>query len=123
MGDSTIFFKMHVESVLIEVLGHHLARLYDAAFLRQVFLAKVLAEAESVRRARQAGESEPRRLTTSSEISGCRRLPTSFMDQSSDLSFGAVVTPGTTRGIAAVLLEYAGPDKLRCPCLVTSDEL
>lgn len=55
VGDSSILLEVHVEPVLMEVLGHHLTRLNDTALLGQVFLAKVLAEVELVRHAEEVG--------------------------------------------------------------------
>ena len=44
MRNRAILLQMHVEPLLPEVLGHHLARLDDAALLGEIFLAEVLAD-------------------------------------------------------------------------------
>lgn len=101
MGDmrySAVFLHMHIETVRVEVPGHHLARVEDAVLLRERLLRKELQRPVSA--VRKSHFQPLGQLTVSLESSpSCIFLPTSLLVHSSVLSPDWLVIPGTTRGI------------------------
>lgn len=109
MRYSAIFLHMHVESVLVKVLSHHLAGLDDPVLLGERLLREELQDLVSV-----VWIQPPQslcQLTVSLESSpSWIFLPTSLLVHSSVLSPDWLVIPGTTRGMLLGL-------RMHCSCL------
>ena len=89
---------MDIESVRLEILGDHHARLDDSVLLGQIPLGEELVAMLVI--IKVVNVFECKELTVSFDSSSWSFLPTSLLDHSSVLSPDWVCTPGTTRGMA-----------------------
>lgn len=100
MRDGAALIKVHVEAVLVKVLGDHLARLDDAVLLGEVLFAKHLPHSTvSSDVSIEAHRVDAVGLTVSLDSLSENFLPTSLFCHSSVLLDEAFVMPGTTRGM------------------------
>lgn len=98
--DGAALIKVHVEAVLVKVLGDHLARLDDAVLLGEVLFAKHLPHSTvSSDVSIEAHRVDAVGLTVSLDSLSENFLPTSLFCHSSVLLDEALVMPGTTRGM------------------------